>query len=350
MTRLSVIMPVYNDEEFLSQAIESILQQSYSDYEFIIINDGSTDRSGEIIHSFAQQDDRILVMTNSQNIGVTKSANMGIGMASGEYIARMDADDISLPDRFEKQIEFLDRHKDVWVLGGQIELVNEKGESCGSIDCSTDEKVLRWMAVSNGAIVFHPTTMFRKEKINLVGNYPEDCRLAQDSALWRELYMVENFPLQNLGEVVLAYRIHNNNISRVYRKEQVETVIKYQALFYESMLDEKVPLKYIETINFPSRTRYTPLEAIGSIQLLERLFTNFRYAFSLNHSQLNTIKRDVSRKIFAIGYRYPFHAARYNFYAVLLYPPQLLEFVRIYCTWLLEKINRISVRLSKNRK
>ncbi|MBA7555263.1 Undecaprenyl-phosphate 4-deoxy-4-formamido-L-arabinose transferase [subsurface metagenome] len=121
---ISVIMPCYNGAQYLREAIESILNQTFHDFEFVIINDGSTDASQEIIDSF--NDDRMLVI-QQKNMGITKSLNKGLEMARGEYIARQDADDISFPDRFEKQVAYLDAHPEVAVLGGAIIRIDEKG-------------------------------------------------------------------------------------------------------------------------------------------------------------------------------------------------------------------------------
>ncbi len=122
--KLSVIMPVYNGQDFVSKAIESILGQTFSDFEFIIINDGSTDRTLKILESYQKKDKRI-VLLNQENKGIAKSLNRGIAKAKGDYIARQDADDISFPDRLRNQVEFLDNNKDVGFLGCSCEMIDE---------------------------------------------------------------------------------------------------------------------------------------------------------------------------------------------------------------------------------
>ena len=123
LNRISIIMPAYNAEKYIREAIESILNQTYTDFEFIIINDGSTDKTKEIIKSYS--DPRIVYMENEENSGIVVTLNKGLKCAQGEYIARMDSDDISLPDRFEKQIAYMDKHKDVGVLGTSIIIFGE---------------------------------------------------------------------------------------------------------------------------------------------------------------------------------------------------------------------------------
>jgi glycosyltransferase involved in cell wall biosynthesis len=142
MPRISVVMSVYNGEKYLRQAIESILQQTYTDFEFIIIDDGSTDSSREIIQSY--DDKRIRLVINEQNIGLTKSLNKGIRLAKGEFIARMDADDISLPQRFEKQVAYLDSHPEVGVLGTYANIIDHRGKIINNIIFPTEHETILW--------------------------------------------------------------------------------------------------------------------------------------------------------------------------------------------------------------
>ena len=111
--KISVVMPVLNGEKYLAEAIESILNQTFQDFEFIIVDDGSTDQTPEILRSYANKDSRIQIVTNPINRGIGYSRNRGIALSRGEYIANMDADDLCLPERFEKQVRFLDSHPDI---------------------------------------------------------------------------------------------------------------------------------------------------------------------------------------------------------------------------------------------
>ena len=118
-------MSVYNGEKYLKQAIDSILTQDFKDFEFIIVNDASTDKTAQILDKYDNA--RIKVLVNKKNLGLAKSLNIAIKQAKGEYIARMDDDDISLPSRFSKQLEYLQKYSDVGVLGTQIDVINDKG-------------------------------------------------------------------------------------------------------------------------------------------------------------------------------------------------------------------------------
>ena len=130
---VSVIMSVYNGEKYLSKAIESILNQSYRNFEFIIVDDASTDSSLEIINEYLKIDNRIIILSNNVNIGLGSSLNKAIQFSSGEFIARMDSDDISIPDRLEKQINYLLEHKNIHILGGDQIIIDERGVVISSL-------------------------------------------------------------------------------------------------------------------------------------------------------------------------------------------------------------------------
>src|SRR5947209_7771425 len=155
--RLSVVMPVYNAASVVREAIESILNQTFSDFEFIIVDDGSTDDSGKILREYAGRDDRIRLYTQ-ENHGLVASLNRYCRLANGRYIARMDADDISLPRRFEKQFHFLEAHPEVGILGTWIQDIDENGAPRTAWPVPTDPAVIQWFLMFGNCIA-HPSVM-----------------------------------------------------------------------------------------------------------------------------------------------------------------------------------------------
>ncbi len=127
--RVSVLMSVYNGERFLRDSVESILGQTFTDFEFLILDDGSTDSTCEILEEYANKDARIVLVRNDRNLGLTRSLNKGLRLVRGEYLARQDADDISLPKRLEMQVKFLDAHPEVGVVGSALEIIDENGNT-----------------------------------------------------------------------------------------------------------------------------------------------------------------------------------------------------------------------------
>lgn len=202
MHKISVVMPVYNQKEsYLREAIESILNQTYTDFEFIIVNDGSTNNAEEIILSY--KDDRI-VYIKQENQGVAKALNKGLDNAQGEYIARMDSDDISLPHRLAKQVEYLEKHPEVSILGSWYESFPEN-------KIIKIRENIRFLDVLSGGCLCHPSVMMRKKdlaKYNLIYN-PDFS--SEDYELWSRA--VKYLNIKNIPEVLIKYRNHENNIS-----------------------------------------------------------------------------------------------------------------------------------------
>ncbi len=208
---ISVIMGVYNAETFLEEAIKSILNQTFRDFEFIIVNDSSTDSSIAIINCF--HDDRIRVVNNENNIGLTKSLNKAIRLANGEFIARMDADDISFPDRFQAQVNFLKNNPAVALCGCQVFNTRKPGEGF-----PLDHESIKAMALASNPLA-HPTVMWRRQVFidhNLF--YNESFRYAQDYELWsRALMMIK---AANLPEHLFTYREHPAKIGNAKKDKQ----------------------------------------------------------------------------------------------------------------------------------
>lgn len=194
---ISVIMSVYDGQSCLLEAVESILNQTFKDFEFIIIDDGSTDRTPEILKEYARKDERIKIITNPKNIGLTKSLNQAIKEAKGKYIVRMDADDISLPERLEQQIEFMRKNPEAGLLGTTYYEMNLKGEIVGDKFFPTSNKKLKKVLIKYNPF-FHASVMIRKEILDRIGLYNENIPKAQDYDLWFRIakdYKIANLPL-----------------------------------------------------------------------------------------------------------------------------------------------------------
>ena len=216
--KVSVVMSVYNSEKYLKSAIESILAQTFSDFELIIINDKSQDSSLAIMKSFQEQDPRVIILNNESNIGLTKSLNRGLSVAHGEYIARMDADDISVPERLEKQVRFLDEHPNYSFVSCIARYINENGEvEQMRMFPETNEEIYEMMPKVDA--VMHPGVMFRKKDIEKIGNYCEDFRVVQDYDLWFR-GMAAGYKFYNIQEPLVLFRkneSYNSRKSTAYR-------------------------------------------------------------------------------------------------------------------------------------
>lgn len=216
--KISVIMAVYNGERYLCQAVESIIDQTFSDFEFIIVDDGSTDGTWDILTEYANRDQRIVLVSNKENIGLTKSLNKGLALAQGEYVARQDADDVSLPKRFEKQVELLDKQPEVVLISCDIELINAEGCFVGKHQRACDPDLVAWYLLFHNRLAGHSQVMFRQKSAMNLGGYSEIYRCSQDYELWCRLVKVGKIAI--LPEVLLQQRIHRKSISAEKKLEQ----------------------------------------------------------------------------------------------------------------------------------
>lgn len=205
--KVTVLMPVYNGEKYLSDAIKSILDQDFTDFEFLIINDGSTDGSVKIIESFS--DSRIRLVNNEKNIGLVNSLNKGFELAKGEYIARMDCDDISLKNRLSVQVKFMDNNSGVGASGSFYYLLLNDKKAVADFPVSQEE--MKCFMVFNCPIA-HPSAIIRtsivqKDKLQ----YRSEFIHAEDYDLWSQISETSN--LANVSDVLLTYRVHENQIT-----------------------------------------------------------------------------------------------------------------------------------------
>lgn len=215
MPSVSVLMPVRNGSAYLAAAVESVLTQSFADFEFLILDDGSTDNSLSILQAYAHGDPRIRLISR-ENRGLTDTLNELLKCASSEFIARMDADDIASPERLDKQVHFLRTHPRVLCVGGAFDLIDEAGRFLTTLYPPTSDEEIQAHLLSGVCAINHPTVMARLQPILDVGAYQGE--LVEDHDLW--LRLGERGHLANLPEVVLRYRLHSTSLSELAGAEQ----------------------------------------------------------------------------------------------------------------------------------
>lgn len=258
--KISVVMSVFNSEKYIGEAIDSILKQTYSDFELILIDDKSTDMTNKIMKQYQASDSRIIILENESNLGLTKSLNRGLTVAQGEYIARMDADDISLHERFEKQVNFLDNHPEYSFVSCIAQYIDENGNlEQMRLFPETNEEIYDMMPKVDA--VMHPGVMFRRMDIAKIGNYCEEFRVVQDYDLWFR-GMAAGYKFYNLQEPLVLFRrndMYNKRKSKSYR-----------------LVDYKVRKKGYKLNNIPIRKRiyiFIPLIlAFIPSRIMDKLF------------------------------------------------------------------------------
>ena len=205
---VSVCMPVYNRERYVAEAVESILAQTFGDFEFIIIDDGSTDGSRAILERYAKQDDRIRLISRP-NTGIVGARNEALGLARGELIAVMDSDDVALPERFEVQVAYLREHPEVVCLGSVVRAIDEAGRFLFEAHPAMDHEAIQEQALRGFCPLCHVSMMLRREAVLAVYGYDPELPLAEDHDLI--LRLGERGKLVNLPQVLQKFRWHDQS-------------------------------------------------------------------------------------------------------------------------------------------
>ena len=245
--RVSVVMPVHNGARYLRDAIASILDQTFTDFEFFIINDGSTDDTAAILRSY--DDPRITVLTNQTNLGIPASVNRGIQTSSGAYIARMDADDVAERTRIEKQAAFLDNHLHIAVVGTWIKVLRENARTEEVWREPSNPAVLAWELTWRCAIT-HPTVMMRRADLMGVSSYESTFPWAEDHDLWTRMIMAGK-AITLIREPLLQYRVWPMQIGASRSQAQWDGISKTSHRYVEWLLGRPVPIIDVQAmINF----------------------------------------------------------------------------------------------------
>jgi glycosyltransferase involved in cell wall biosynthesis len=260
-------MAVYNGEKYLPEAIDSILSQTFTNFEFIIINDGSTDKSKDIILSYI--DKRIRLIDNEENIGLTKSLNIGIKLAKGKYIARMDADDVSLPKRFEIQYKYMEENPDIDICGSRYMVLGQNKIK----ELPTNPEFIKILLFQGINPIAHPSVIMRKkslDKHNIF--YNEKYRFAQDFALWASSYNV--LDITNTPDILLKLRIHDLQTTQIMKTQQKETINQI-CIEQLSLLGIK-PNKKTEEVHL-CHINNSPLKNLKQVELSEQWLLRLKH-------------------------------------------------------------------------
>ncbi len=303
-TMVTVLMPVYNGERYLKESIESILSQTYKNFEFLIIDDGSTDNSSNIIDSF--NDKRIRKISNKVNLGLVKSLNKGLRLACGKYIVRMDSDDLSEKNRIEKQVEYMENNLDVAVLGSAVRLIDENNQLGRNIVYPLRYIDILW-SLYFGSPLAHPSVIMRSSVVKKIGGYGST-KIATN----REKYSVEDFDLWfrlskvskliNLDTCLLKLRKHNKNLTVVNRDEHLTNtglIIKHNL-----MHDLGINISEEMAIGLTLLRMDNKFDYIKLIELVNNIYKKFINARKnmMTKDDINIIKDNKTSKIILIGF------------------------------------------------
>jgi len=288
-------MSVYNGAKFLAEAIDSILAQTFIDFEFIIIDDASSDTSLQVINSY--KDARIIVVQNTKNLGLTKSLNIGIAKAKGKYIARMDADDISLPKRLEKQFGFLEEHLEFAFCGTRAKTINDVGDKVDFFNEPLDtNKILGTLLLKN--CFFHSSIIIRRDALLTVSGYDEEFIYAQDYRLYLQLFESQLYGT-NINEFLLIFKVSSSGVSQTNTESQDNFACKAIQKTLKSSYGINVGVSLLKNI----RTSIIYSEKLGVKQQIQsafffrKLYRNYHNFFSNNKLACKTMRGLINQSI-----------------------------------------------------
>lgn len=295
---VSVLMPVRNGERYLRQAVDSVLSQKFHDFEFIIIDDASTDNTPQILRSYS--DSRIRVLPNELRLGVARSLNRGLGAARGKYIARQDADDTSEPERFERQVRMMEANPSIVVLGTSATVIDGEGKVESFWDCATEDVELKWSLIK-GSPFIHPSIFIRSEAIRRVEGYPisEEVSFCEDFELWSRLERQGEF--RCLPERLMRLRIARGSISaendQIQRRQADEILLRNRGRLLTFELSGR-DAQQLDALFFARVGTNPALSGIKrSISIYEALMAGFHMSYAVDHP--NEAGRHTRRKALA---------------------------------------------------
>lgn len=248
--RVSIIMAFHNAQAYIYHSVKSIVEQRFADFEFIIINDNSTDSSVDIVTSF--NDSRIMVYNNKEKLGLTRSLNIALSKCNGSFIARMDADDIAMPERLEKQLQFMVKCEDIGILGTSFYEIDENGAILGEVYMPNSDYEIRKKIYAFNPFL-HSSVMIRREVLEEVGPYNENFYYAQDYELWFRI--LKKSKGANLVDLLMMRRKHKNTLTM--QNLNLQSLYAYKACnlgkhcIRPSLMDEIRILRYLFMSKFP---------------------------------------------------------------------------------------------------
>lgn len=294
---VSVVMPAFNAAEFLDEAVCSILDQTFRDFEFIIVDDGSTDNTASILRKYAKADSRVRVFPQA-NEGMIPALNRGCRLARGRYIARMDADDISLPHRFEKQVHYLEINSEVGIVGTWITQIERTGSLRGDWHPSALPKVLKWIHFFGGCVC-HPAVMMRREVLEAINFYRSDALHAEDIDLWLRASAITEFG--NVPEVLFKYRIWDGSTCRRLNQEYRDALFALMGPFIGKFLGFNPSVEALTGLKLKKCDSLQQI--LLAAALIESLYQTFQEANSLTSEECLAVSSDAAKRMALLSFQ-----------------------------------------------
>jgi glycosyltransferase involved in cell wall biosynthesis len=296
MPQVTVLLPAYNASQYIAECIESLLSQTFTDFELLIINDGSTDDTVAICERYA--DPRIRLVHNLGNRGVTYTLNRGVELAIAPLIARMDADDVAMKNRLEVQVRYLENHPEVAAVSSEMIQITQEGKvGRRVIPTPNDSDYICWALMFRNPIM-HPTVMFRTSLIRAMNGYGTEETYVEDYDLWSRLHRI--YPIHVLPERLITYRIHEESVCNQNNSRQAIAAARIARDNMEFLLGipvNEVDARLLFYAYHGHKNSYGVVQIRQAIHLLGRLYERFTETRRPHASALKHIRRDTRRMI-----------------------------------------------------
>ncbi|HZT15328.1 MAG TPA: glycosyltransferase family 2 protein [Gaiellaceae bacterium] len=303
--RVTVLLAVKDGERYVRGAVESVLEQTYGDFELLVVDDASTDATPQILASFS--DPRIRVVRNKRNLGQVPSLNLGLAQARGEYVARLDADDACRPERLARQVEQLDADGRVGLVGTWMEIVGERDQRLGWLRKALHDYVdFLYHTLIMRVYVSHPSAMYRREPVLALGGYDETTAPAEDKDLWRKLAL-ERWDARIVPEPLVVYRLHPGQLSQTQAAHQREVDGLSQDRFLAALAPQTPPTPVRLLLASDPRTwQHDPRRQLDG---LEAVLGGARTILRLGDDEARRLELRVAARLLAVARTRPWHPA-----------------------------------------
>ena len=319
--RVTVLTTVYNGERYLSEAIESILADGFGDFEYVIVDDGSTDATPQILARAAERDPRVVLLRNETNRGIATATNRGLAAARGAYIARLDADDVSLPGRLAREATFLDAHPDAAMVSMNYEWIDANGLVLGRSHRDHPPAVVEYLLNFSNSLGGHSQVMFRRGVVEAVGGYDESCRASLDYDLWTRI--APHGRIAVLPELGMRYRVHDQNLTARAADTQIEVGTRVVQRTLSAYLGRTLTERELLAVTHAWRPVLPAIDASLANAILREAFLIFCERERDPHAR-KAIRRVTARRLagtarlllakgdLANALRHSLHALRWN--------------------------------------
>lgn len=299
---VSVMMIVNNGERFLIEALDSVFYQTFRDFEVIVVDDGSTDDTPKILSAYSSREPKLTVVTNQDKSGIPKSRNIACRQSRGKYLAVLDADDVSLPDRLKRQVLFLENNSDIAAVGSAGNLIDEDSAIQAKIAVPSVPAHVKWFLNFDNAFI-HSSVMVRRDTAASYGFYSEDLPLAEDYDLFARMSL--QCKLANLPEILVHYRTYGQNITLKKRAQLDQIAGQIAQRLISHHLGESISFDDVDLIRRPNwRGRPEDVACIvHAYELLQFLFLRFRSHAEMSRQEASLVREDLALRSLKLAYQ-----------------------------------------------